>query len=124
VLVTHDMGVHANVADRIAIMYAGKIVEGGADREDLRMPAAPLHALPDQLAAPLWRQVRCGERARQPAVTGKFPSRLPVPPQVPARVMDICKSRCLVSPRWIPITKPPAGMLEKTNMQMLLEVEV
>jgi peptide/nickel transport system ATP-binding protein len=27
VLVTHDMGVHANIADRIGIMYAGKIVE-------------------------------------------------------------------------------------------------
>ena len=27
VLVTHDMAVHANIADRIAIMYAGKIIE-------------------------------------------------------------------------------------------------
>ena len=26
-LVTHDMAVHANVADRVAIMYAGRIVE-------------------------------------------------------------------------------------------------
>jgi peptide/nickel transport system ATP-binding protein len=30
ILVTHDMGVHANIADRIGIMYAGKIVEEGA----------------------------------------------------------------------------------------------
>jgi len=29
VLVTHDMAVHANIASRIAIMYAGKIVEEG-----------------------------------------------------------------------------------------------
>ncbi len=28
-LVTHDMAVHANVADRVAIMYAGRIVEEG-----------------------------------------------------------------------------------------------
>jgi peptide/nickel transport system ATP-binding protein len=27
ILVTHDMGVHANIADRIGIMYAGKMVE-------------------------------------------------------------------------------------------------
>jgi len=27
ILVTHDMAVHANLADRLAIMYAGKIVE-------------------------------------------------------------------------------------------------
>jgi len=29
VMVTHDMAVHANIASRIAIMYAGKIVEEG-----------------------------------------------------------------------------------------------
>lgn len=27
ILVTHDMAIHANICDRIAIMYAGKIVE-------------------------------------------------------------------------------------------------
>ena len=27
VLVTHDMGVHANIADRIGIMYAGRMIE-------------------------------------------------------------------------------------------------
>lgn len=27
VLVTHDMAIHANICDRVAIMYAGKIVE-------------------------------------------------------------------------------------------------
>jgi oligopeptide transport system ATP-binding protein len=33
VLVTHDMGVVANMADRIYIMYAGKIVEHGSSDE-------------------------------------------------------------------------------------------
>ena len=33
ILVTHDMGVHANVADRIGIMYAGKIVEEGTTEQ-------------------------------------------------------------------------------------------
>ena len=32
ILVTHDMGIHANIATRMAIMYAGKIMEEGLYR--------------------------------------------------------------------------------------------
>jgi peptide/nickel transport system ATP-binding protein len=41
VLVTHDFGVVADIADRIAVMQAGKIVEQGAAAEILHEPKHP-----------------------------------------------------------------------------------
>jgi oligopeptide/dipeptide ABC transporter ATP-binding protein len=40
-LVTHDLGVVAEAADRVAVMYAGRIVETGPVREVLGNPAHP-----------------------------------------------------------------------------------
>ncbi len=45
-LITHDMGVIAEMADRVAVMYAGKIVEVGAVRD-----IAPLHPYTQGLLA-------------------------------------------------------------------------
>jgi oligopeptide transport system ATP-binding protein len=44
VLVTHDLGVVAALAERIAVMYAGRIVEEGAADELLAHPAHPYTA--------------------------------------------------------------------------------
>ena len=48
-LVTHDMGVIAETADRVAVMYAGRIVEIGPVREVIHSPRASLHRRPDGL---------------------------------------------------------------------------
>ena len=40
-LITHDLGVIAETADRVAIMYAGRIVEQGPVRDIFRAPAHP-----------------------------------------------------------------------------------
>lgn len=40
-LITHDLGVIAEIADRVAVMYAGRIVEEGPVRTILRSPAHP-----------------------------------------------------------------------------------
>lgn len=41
VLITHDMGVVADMADRIAVMYAGRIVEQGTERDLFYDPQHP-----------------------------------------------------------------------------------
>lgn len=58
--ITHDLGVIAQTADRVAVMYLGRIVETGAVRNVINKPAHPytqglLAALPrlDDLDAPL-----------------------------------------------------------------------
>src|SRR5207253_55116 len=40
-LITHDLGVIAETADRVAVMYAGRIVETGPVRAILRTPQHP-----------------------------------------------------------------------------------
>ncbi len=58
--ITHDLGVIAQTADRVAVMYLGNLVETGAVRQVIGEPAHPytnglLNALPrlDDLDAPL-----------------------------------------------------------------------
>ncbi len=41
VFVTHDMGVAAEISDRVAVMYAGRFVETGTARQVLRTPSHP-----------------------------------------------------------------------------------
>ncbi len=41
VLITHDIGVHANLADRIGILYAGKLVEEAETQTILNQPRHP-----------------------------------------------------------------------------------
>jgi len=52
IFITHDLGVVANMADRIAVMYAGKIVEHGTAEEVFYNPQHPytwalLSSMPD-----------------------------------------------------------------------------
>jgi oligopeptide/dipeptide ABC transporter ATP-binding protein len=44
ILITHDLGVVAELADRVAVMYAGKIVEMGDVRSIFRQPRHPYTA--------------------------------------------------------------------------------
>jgi oligopeptide/dipeptide ABC transporter ATP-binding protein len=73
-LITHDLGVIAEVADRVAVMYAGRIVEEGPVRAIFRAPA---HPYTRGLLASIPRG-RAGERLM--AIEGVVPSLADLPP--------------------------------------------
>ena len=96
--ITHDLGVIAQTADRVAVMYLGRIVEAGPVREVLRSPAHPytrglLNALPkldalDQpltpvpgdIPSPLERPTGCVFHTRCPEVIpGRCAAEVPKP---------------------------------------------
>ena len=73
VLITHDMGAIAEMADRVAVMYAGRIVEEGTVAEVLEHP---LHPYTQGLiaCAPGRRTARHGEPLEE--IPGTVPSLL------------------------------------------------
>jgi peptide/nickel transport system ATP-binding protein len=92
ILVTHDMGVHANVADRIGIMYAGKIVEEATTKQIFETPLHPytqflINSLP-----------KFGDKTVRGSVPGSPPSLVNLPDGCPfhprcPHAMDICREK-------------------------------
>jgi oligopeptide/dipeptide ABC transporter ATP-binding protein len=92
-LITHDLGIVAETCDRVAVAYAGQIVETGRVEEVLYRPQHPythglLAALPDAATA--------GEQPLQ-VIKGSVPDGLqlilgcPFHPRCP-EVMDVCRT--------------------------------
>jgi peptide/nickel transport system ATP-binding protein len=89
ILVTHDMGVQANIADRIGIMYAGKIVEQATAEEIF---GNPLHPYTKYLINSL---PKFGDKTTRESVPGNPPSLINLPSGCPFHprcpyVLDIC----------------------------------
>jgi len=90
-LVTHDMGVIAETADRVAVMYAGRIVEIGAVRDVVKHAAHPYSAGLMGSIPPVGRRL---ERMQQ--IDGAMPRLSAIPrgcaynPRCP-KVFDRCR---------------------------------
>ena len=74
--ISHDLGVVSHIADRVAVMYAGRIVEHGPARDIFAAPAHPyteglLRAAPSLGSQP---------RGRLAAIEGAVPSLAELPP--------------------------------------------
>jgi oligopeptide/dipeptide ABC transporter ATP-binding protein len=77
--ITHDLGVVAEIADRVAVMYAGRIVEEGSVAA---LFAQPRHPYTRALLRSLPRMDRSGgvAPARLEAINGQVPSPAALPP--------------------------------------------
>jgi len=105
ILITHDLGVVAQVADRIAVMYAGRIVEQANVFDLYRQPAHPY-------TRALLESMPSRHRHGQPLTTirGLPPNLLRIPPGCPFHprcpiAIDICRE---VVP---PLFEPAPGRL-------------
>ena len=96
--ITHDLGVIAQTADRVAVMYLGRIVETGPVREVLHSPAhpytrgllkalpklealdEPLTPVPGDIPSPLERPAGCVFHTRCPEmIEGRCAAEMPRP---------------------------------------------
>lgn len=77
-LVTHDLGVVAQTAHRVAVMYLGRIVEQGSVRDILKHPR---HPYTQGLLASLPGLHAKGEKL--PSIPGTVPGLMAVPPGCP-----------------------------------------
>jgi oligopeptide/dipeptide ABC transporter ATP-binding protein len=104
IFVTHNLGIVAKMCDRVAVMYAGRIVEIGPVRRIFKEPAHPY------TRALLASVPRLGAKAEQlTAIDGQPPDLATLPPGCAfaprcAHVMDRCR-----------VEAPPETRLDETH---------
>jgi len=86
ILITHDLGVVAEMADRVAVMYAGKIVE---EAEVETLFARPLHPYTQGLIASIPVLGKVTERLE--VIPGSVPNLIDLPPG--CRFAPRCRAR-------------------------------
>src|SRR5258705_3720357 len=95
VLITHDLGVVAEIADRVMVMYAGRIVERGTTRDIFTQP---------------WHPYTWGLHDSIPPLDGPRPRRLPSIPGSPPTLSNLPQG-CAFGPRcrfrFVKCSEPP-----------------
>src|SRR5690606_28511937 len=96
IFITHDLGVVARIADRVAVMYAGRIVEHGAREAVLRNPTHPytrglIASVPKPQGAAPGTARLASIPGNVPAFHGEDP-RCPFLSRCPKR-MDVCAAK-------------------------------
>ena len=101
IFITHDLGVIAQIADEVAVMYLGTIVERGSTRDILKAPRHPytvglleaipkmdrlearMRPVPGDIPSPSERPAGCAFRARCPKAMPGICERTPPPEYTP-----------------------------------------
>jgi oligopeptide/dipeptide ABC transporter ATP-binding protein len=99
ILITHDLGVVAEAADEVAVMYAGKVAEQGSVREIFKNPRHPytrglLNSIPTLSKDPTGKV----KKKRLEAIPGIVPNLLDLPKgcrfqERCGHVADVCRER-------------------------------
>ena len=113
ILVTHDLGVVAGMADRIIVMYAGRVFEQASARELFARPANPytkglLKCIPDpaaEIGSPLYQIPGMPPDAAGSAPGCPFAQRC-------ERAEDICRS---VSPPFVEVSPGHSSLCHFAN---------
>jgi len=96
-IITHDLGVVAEIAQRIVVMYAGRVVEEAPTIEIFRHPLHP-YTIGLLQSIPILGSRTAGERRRLSEIKGMVPSLVDLPEGCKfidrcARVMAVCRQR-------------------------------
>ena len=70
-IISHDLSVLADVCDRVAVMYAGRVVEAGPAEQVFDRPAPPVR--PGAVAAPSRGSATRPRATRRPGLAGDPP---------------------------------------------------
>jgi peptide/nickel transport system ATP-binding protein len=108
-MITHNLGVIAEMADRVAVMYMGKIVESGEARTIFHQPLHPytvglmqsipkmgrqikerLNPIPGSVPDPFSIPQRCAFRTRCPAIAQKCGEEAPMIEVEPRHYVRCC----------------------------------